>query len=196
MRNPVTIVVIIAVVVIGAVMLARAGDRPVTLDDRATTSDAAAPLAAADLSFVTSAAESGNAEIQMAQLAQRRSERAEVDALADRIERDHKAANDRLEDLADRRDVDFAGDAVGLPGPNDMHKATYDRLEDLEGAAFERAWAEQMVKDHQQAVEAFTKAAESTDPDVKAFAESTLPGLKEHLQASQDLHRQLSTATR
>src|SRR5262245_8097359 len=43
-----------------------------------------------------------------------------------------------------------------------------------------------MVMDHEKAVELFTKQAESgQDPDLKQFAEKTLPTLKDHLQQAQ-----------
>ena len=45
------------------------------------------------------------------------------------------------------------------------------------------------VNDHRKAVSAFTKASKSSDPDVKAFADKTLPVLKDHLQRAEDLQK-------
>jgi putative membrane protein len=195
MRNPVTLVVVIALAVVAAVIFVRAANRPDTdgaesgYTELDTRPGAAAPLAAADLAFVTRAAESGKAEIDLAQLAQRTSEHPQVDALAERIERDHEQANQQLADLADRRDVDFPGDAIGLPGPTEEHKATYDRLDRLEGTAFDQAWIDQMVQNHEASVTAFTTASTSTDADVKAFAEKTLPTIKHHLDELEQLQK-------
>ena len=187
MRNPVTLVIVVVLAVVAAVILVRAnrsdtGAEESGYTDLDTRSGAAAPLAAADLAFVTRAAESGKAEIDLAQLAQRTSENPRVDQLAELIERDHEQANDQLADLADRRDVDFPGVAIGLPGPNDQQQATYDRLDKLEGTAFDQAWIEQMVQNHEASIDSFTTASKSTDADVKLFAEKTLPVIKHHLE--------------
>jgi putative membrane protein len=194
MRNPVTLVIVVVLAVVAAVILVRAANRPDTADesgyaDLDTRSGAAAPLAAADLAFVTRAAESGKAEIELAQLAQRTSENPRVDQLAEQIERDHEQANDQLADLADRRDVDFPGVAMGLPGPNEQHQATYDRLDKLEGAAFDQAWIDQMAQNHEASVDAFTTASKSTDADVKVFAEKTLPVIKHPLEQIEALQK-------
>ncbi len=195
MRNPVTLVVVVVLAVVAAVILVRAANRPDTAADESgytdldTRSGAAAPLAAADLTFVTRAAESGKAEIDLAQLAQRTSENSRIDRLAEQIERDHEQANDQLADLADRRDVDFPGVAIGLPGPNDQQQATYDRLDKLEGAAFDQAWIDQMAQNHEASIESFTTASKSTDADVKAFAEKTLPVITHHLEQIEALQK-------
>jgi putative membrane protein len=187
MRNPVTLVIVVVLAVVATVILVRAnrsdtGAEESGYTDLDTRPGAAAPLAAADLAFVTRAAESGKAEIDLAQLAQRTSENPRIDQLAEQIERDHEQANDQLADLADRRDVDFPGVAIGLPGPTQEQEATYDRLDKLEGTAFDQAWIDEMAQKHEASIESFTTASKSTDAEVKAFAEKTLPVIKHHLE--------------
>lgn len=197
MKHPFRLVIIVAVVILGAFMLVRAFDEPDTRDrtaDAEVPATSAVPLAADDLTFLTLAARSGKAEIELAELAERTSEHARVDELADRIEREHAETNRELESLADRKKVDFAGDAMGLPSPTDEQQATHERLDKLDGTAFNRAWADQMVKDHQAAIDLFEKATASRDADVKLFAEKTLPALKEHLRHSQELQQSLTAA--
>jgi len=201
MKNPVTLVVVIALAVVAAVILVRANKPDAAHEASGSTEleprpGAAAPLAAADLAFVTRAAESGKAEIDLAQLAQRTSEHPQVDALAERIERDHEQANQQLADLADRRDIDFPGDAIGLPGPTDAQKATYERLDRLEGAAFDQAWVDQLVENHDASVKAFTTASTSSDADVKRFAEKTLPTITHHLTELQQLQKTMRAPRR
>ncbi len=199
MRNPVTLVIVIALAVVAAVIFVRAANRPDTADEAGYTelggrTGSTPPLAAADLTFVTRAAESGKAEIELAQLAQRTSEHPQVDAIAERIEQDHEQANQALADLADRRDVDFPGDAVGLPEPTAEQKATYERLDRLEGTAFDQAWLEQLVQNHEASVKAFTTASSSSDADVKAFASKTLPVIKHHLSELETLQKTVSAS--
>jgi putative membrane protein len=199
MRNPVTLVIIVALAVVAAVILVRAVDRPDTdagYMDRDMGAADAAPLAPADMTFVTRAAESGKAEVDLAQLAQRTSENPRIDALAEQLERDHEQANAQLEDLADRRDVDFPNNVIGLPGPNEQQQATYDRLDELENAAFDQAWLAQMAQNHEASVDLYTAASRSADPDVKAYAEKTLPVIKHHLEQIEAMQKTAATPQR
>ena len=78
----------------------------------------------------------------------------------------------------------------GQPDPLPLqpeHRATYERLDKLSGAAFDRAWADQLIKNHQASIEAFTKATTFSDAGVKTFAEQTLPTLREHLKRLQEI---------
>ncbi len=53
------------------------------------------------------------------------------------------------------------------------------RLSALSGAAFDRAYMDDMVKDHQEDVAEFQREANGgSDADVKAFAAKTLPTLQ------------------
>jgi putative membrane protein len=196
MKNPLVVVVIVVVAIAAAVMLVRAGNRS---EDNARTETlqpdtTGTSLSAADVTFLTMAAQAGQAEIELAELAERTSDHASVDALADRLERDHSAANEQIEDLADEKHVDFPNDAMGLPGPTDQQKAIRDSLAELKGAAFNRAWIDRIVEGHQASVDLFSRASASSDPDVKSFAERTLPTLREHLQHAQDLQKTLASA--
>jgi putative membrane protein len=53
-----------------------------------------------------------------------------------------------------------------------------------------------MVKDHEEDVQAFERQAESgQDPDLRAFAEETLPTLREHLELAKEVQTQVTAAT-
>ena len=62
-----------------------------------------------------------------------------------------------------------------------------EKLNNLSGASFDKAYVEMMVVDHQNAVALFEKASKSTDNDVKAYANKYLPVLKKHLKHIQAL---------
>jgi putative membrane protein len=71
-----------------------------------------------------------------------------------------------------------------------MHQAQQDKLSQLSGAEFDRAYVAAMVEEHQKDVRDFSRQASSgADADVKAFAAKTLPTLKQHLQHVQDLSK-------
>lgn len=72
-----------------------------------------------------------------------------------------------------------------------------DRLQGLNGAEFDREFMKQMVTDHKAAVADFQRAATTaSDPEVKTFAQKTLPGLQEHLQLARSLSERLASSER
>jgi putative membrane protein len=44
-----------------------------------------------------------------------------------------------------------------------------------------------MVSDHEDAVRLFERGSKSSDPDIAAFAQKTLPTLQHHLMMAQEL---------
>jgi putative membrane protein len=65
------------------------------------------------------------------------------------------------------------------------------------GQDFDRAYIAQMVKDHTEAVRLFEQQAErDADPEVKAFAQKTLPTLREHLEMARSIQQQLGRSDR
>lgn len=62
-----------------------------------------------------------------------------------------------------------------------------EKLNNLSGASFDKAYVEMMVTDHQKAVSLFEKASRSADLEVKAYANKYLPVLKKHLKQIQAL---------
>lgn len=137
-----------------------------------------------DQHFVTDAAVGGMAEVELGKLAADKAANADVKKFGQRMADDHGKANDELKVLAQ-------SEKITLPGAIDAkHKATIDRLSKLSGEAFDRAYVEEMLKDHQKDVAAFrTESKSGKDPEVKAWAGKTLPTLEEHLKMVQDLNR-------
>jgi putative membrane protein len=67
------------------------------------------------------------------------------------------------------------------------HQKTIDKLSKLSGADFDKAYMNEMLKDHEKDVALFEKEANSgKDADVKSWATSTLPTLRDHLQMARD----------
>ncbi|KQZ71187.1 hypothetical protein ASD55_13040 [Rhodanobacter sp. Root561] len=141
---------------------------------------------AADSKFMTSAASDGMAEVAMGQLALEKSSQASVKQLAQRIVDDHTMANDKLRALAQAKQV-------ALPAaPGDEAQQSASAMKALDAKKFDKAWAATMVKDHQKAVALFTaEAGRTQDPEVRAFAQATLPTLKTHLELARQLQDQL-----
>jgi len=142
--------------------------------------------ASADESFVKEAAMGGMAEVELGKLASEKAANERVKSFGQKMVTDHGQANEQLKSLA-------AGKRIALSSSVDQtHKARYDQLKGLSGAAFDRAYVTSMLADHEKDVAAFQKEAKSgRDPEVKAWAGKTLPTLEEHLKMVRELERQV-----
>ena len=142
-----------------------------------------------DHHFVTEAASGGMAEVELGKLASEKATSPEVKKFGERMADDHGKANDELKTLAQNK-------SITLPNALDAkHKATVDRLSKLTGEAFDRAYMQEMLKDHKTDVAAFrTESKSGKDADIKAWAAKTLPTLEEHLKLAQDANRAVGTS--
>ena len=149
-------------------------------DTASTTSSKSSQLDRADRKFVETAAKDGLAEVELGQLASQRAQSPEVKQFAQRMVQDHGKANDQLKQLASSKGVD-------MPTQTDKsHQRKMEKLQKLQGAAFDKQYMDDMVKDHKQDVKEFQKQAKSAkDADVKNFAAQTAPTLQEHLQMAE-----------
>jgi putative membrane protein len=144
-----------------------------------------------DTKFLKDAAESGMAEVALGQLAASKATNADVKSFGQKMVDDHGKANDQLKQLAAQK-------GVTLPdGPSMMQKHDADRLSKMSGAGFDRAFMDQMVKDHKKVVAEFDRVSKGAkDSDVKSFASSTLPTLQDHLKMAQDLDSTVGGASK
>ena len=151
-----------------------------------TSSTAASKSKAAmgmgDAHFVKEAAQGGMAEVKLGQLAQEKGTNESVKKFGKRMADDHSKANDKLKVAASKENIPVPANI----GPK--NQATYDRLSKLSGAAFDRAYAQDMVKDHQMDVSAFQKEADGGKNEaIKRFASETLPTLQDHLKEAKEM---------
>ena len=147
------------------------------------TSSSTAPLPMEDIGFITQAAESGQFEVEVGRLAAEKAASPDVKAFAQMLVTDHGAANDQLRQLATSHNLALP---ASLP---DAKKKELDELAKLSGAEFDRQFVKMAaVHDHEKDVAEFEKASQSAkSPDVRQFAQSTLPTLKKHLAAAEKL---------
>lgn len=137
-----------------------------------------------DQEFAVEAASIGLNEVAVGQLAAERASSPEVRAFGRHMAQEHSRNNDRLQAAAGQ-----AG--VALPTrPETDEIAKMDRLDDLTGTAFDRAFLNQMVADHQEAVRLFEQQAnQGSNPSLRSYAGQTLPRLQQHLADAQALAR-------
>lgn len=155
-----------------------------------TTAMAPAKLSLADRKFVMEAAMGGMAEVELGRLATQKGTSDAIKTFGQKMVDDHSAANSELTTLA-------SGKGITLPTALDAkHKAMMNRLSRLSGAAFDRAYARDMLNDHIQDVAAFKRQSRmARDADIKAFASSKLPTLEEHLSMARDLNKPKTAKT-
>jgi putative membrane protein len=146
---------------------------------------------AADQAFVTKLAGVAMAEVELGKLAKDKASSREVKAFGQRMIDDHTKAGDELKGIARRKNFAWPAalptDAVALK----------DKLSKLSGAAFDRAYIDEMVKGHTEVLGEVKKEAQSaSDPDVKAWATRATSSVQAHLTHAQDQQRELAkTAT-
>jgi putative membrane protein len=143
--------------------------------------------------FVKKAGEAGAAEVAMGKLGTSKATDTDVKAFAQHMVKDHTKANQELM---------TAAKAKGLKVPTEpglKHKGMKEKFERQSADTdFDHDFMQQMVRDHESAVELFRTASADTtlDPDLRALAKKTLPTLEEHLADAKKLESTLGKAER
>jgi putative membrane protein len=142
-------------------------------------------LSADDRRFVAHAAAGGMAEVQMGQLAQEKGQSDAVKQLGQTLVNDHQQANQQLQSIAQAKQID-------IPSSLDQqHQKKISQLQTKSGAAFDRAFLQEVIQDHTKDVAEFrTQSNKTQDVALKDFTSSTLPTLENHLQMARQAQQQ------
>lgn len=133
-----------------------------------------------DADFIVTASIINLKEIQLGQLAQTNYSLKEVHDLGKMMEKEHTEAMKNLESLAATKQIAVSKTLTGT------ETEEYEKIKNMAGAEFDKAYCDLMVKGHQDAIEKFTHASlHATDQDIKAWATTMLPALKNHLEHAQ-----------
>ena len=145
-------------------------------------------LTTSEKQFVDKAAAANIAEIELAQLAQRKSQDSKIKAFADRMIIDHNKANNDLKAIADAAHI---GISDRLEGES---KAAYEKLEKLDGSSFDRSYISDMVTDHQKAAAEYEKErGEVKSPNLKAYVDNTLVAVQNHLSMAEEVQKNITS---
>jgi putative membrane protein len=138
-----------------------------------------------DAEFVDKAGLAGKSEVDAGRLALERSTSPDVRTFAKRMVADHGKANDQLRALGARKGVPVQ--AARIVDPD------VEALRGKSGHDFDVAYvAAAGPAPHRQAVQLFEdEARNGHDPDLRAFAKTTLPTLRHHLAMAQALARKV-----
>ena len=151
----------------------------------ADTDGSRGQLTSSDFKFVTDATRGGMEEVQLGQLAQQKANNTAIRDFGQRMVTDHQKANDDLKQIVQKKG------ALIPTSLSHSETSTLEHLQKLSVADFDKAYISYMFRDHKKDVKEFEKATKNlSDPELKAFAEKTLPTLQEHLTQAQNLEAQ------
>ncbi|KPA90660.1 putative outer membrane protein [Pseudomonas asplenii] len=132
--------------------------------------------------FIDSASAAGIAEIETSRLAIQKTSATDINSYAVEMIKDHTDANRDLKAIASKHDLPMASDA------QIMDRARKLMLQVQEGESFDVAYVANQIKAHEQAIKLYEdEASQSQSPELKAFAEQTLPKLRMHLDMARKL---------
>ena len=150
----------------------------VTKDTTTKTVTSTTPVDKGDSTFVVTAAKDGMAEVAAGKMAQNQAVSQRVKNFANMMVTDHTKAGDELAAIAKSKNITLptAPDADAQKMAADMGK--------MIGKDFDKDYVNGMVDGHEKAVKLFTDASQTLkDSTLRAFAISTLPTLKMHLDS-------------
>jgi putative membrane protein len=157
--------------------------------DRTTTAPrttANEQLSKQDRDFARDAYKANLAEVEEGKVAQQRGANEGVKDLGKKLVDDHQAAGDKLKTIAQKNNIDLPSDA------EQKAQKEAQKLGKKQGAEFDRDFSRHEAKEHGQAIKLFEKEAKNgKNPELKQYAEETLPKLREHQQMAQQLDTQL-----
>ena len=148
---------------------------------------ASSPSTSADQDFVTKAAQGNSAEVELGKIVAAKSKNPSVKQFAQMMMKDHTAALNELQELAQSKNLNFNDD---LP---DDAKALQTKLSSDIGKQLDKDYMDGMLEDHQKDVQEFTaQSQKAKDPDLKQWLIKTLPTLQKHLESAQQIDARLN----
>jgi len=153
---------------------ARTANATVTPDN-----DASGNLSAQDRQFVDGAVSAGMFEVRSAQLVKDRINDDAEKQFAQMMIDDHTKANNELKDILRKKGVTPRSDL------RPEHQSLYEKLTSANGNDLLNQYKQQQVAAHEQTIKLFEDEANNgQDPELKSFAQRTLPTLKQHLEGA------------
>lgn len=138
-----------------------------------------------DQQFVEFAAQTDMVEANLGQMAQSAGSSQQVKDYGQMLATDHTNDFHQLYGIAQQANLN-------VPNAIDTehNKAMIDPFQKLNGAAFDRRYAQEMVAGHTKAIAAYKKeAADAQNPALKSYAEQALPILQKHLDGAKALQK-------
>lgn len=157
--------------------------QPGTPQQPGTAAPDTSPQGMADHAFISDAMQANLGEVQLAQLAEQKSQSNDVKQFAQKMAADHSQMNQKW----------FGPEAkqmsIGMPkGPDKKDKKLIKSLEGLSGDQFDKEYMTAMLKDHRDDLKKFKEEADaSQDPAVKQIAQQGEKVISQHLQLAEQV---------
>ncbi|HXE07169.1 MAG TPA: DUF4142 domain-containing protein [Acidobacteriaceae bacterium] len=138
-----------------------------------------------DQQFVDFAAQTDMVEANLGQLAQSAASSQQVKDYGQMLATDHTTDYGQLGSVARQANLN-------VPNAIDTehNKSMIGPFQKLNGAAFDRRFAQEMVAGHTKAIATYKKeAADAQNPALKSYAEQALPVLQKHLDQAKTLEK-------
>jgi putative membrane protein len=148
----------------------------------------AAPMS--DQKFLDFAAQTDMVEAHLGKLAQDSAGKQPVKDYAQMLVHDHTQDFGKLQTLATQT-------SLTMPNAIDAahNKSMVGPFHSLKGSAFDHKYIQDMIAGHTQALATYKKEAhDAQNPEVRAYAEETIPTLQKHLDGAKALQQGKSPA--
>ena len=139
-----------------------------------------------DQVFVSQALATSHGQIELAELALRKTTNPDVRAYAERTLRAYDGVRTELANATTAEGIDKP------LGPDASHVAAKAELEQLEGAAFDRRYVTIVVDEQEEAAAMVTAKHRTGDGDVVAIANRLVSVVQQRLEAALELDRDLA----
>jgi putative membrane protein len=142
----------------------------------------------AEQQFVAKAAQADRAEVDLANLALQKSNNPDIKQFAQRMVDDHTKNQQQVDSLASKLSITSPSSA------SSEETQAKDRLQNLSGEQFDRAYARMMVQDHRKDVNEFKREKQTAqNSELKQYVDQTLPVLEQHLQLAEQLNSKVGS---
>ncbi|HYK35710.1 DUF4142 domain-containing protein [Alloacidobacterium sp.] len=143
-----------------------------------------------DQAFVSKALEGGDAEVQLGQMAQQKSQSSDVKDFGQKMVQDHTQLGDQMKPIAQQ---------LGVKEPKGLSKKDKQlvaKLQGLTGPQFDDAYIQAMVKDHKKDLSEFKEEADSTrNPNLRQAAQQGAQVISQHLEMIQQIAQSHNVST-
>jgi putative membrane protein len=137
------------------------------------------------LNFIDNAMDGGRTEIKLSTVAQRISQNPRVLSFAKMMVSDHTGAIEELKKLQ-KKELVNPDDAISKP-----HRKMIDSISKFTGSQFDKAYMQQMVTDHEKALDLFKEGSQDRANAVQTYAQKILPTIKMHLDSARAINAAL-----
>ncbi|HPH90512.1 MAG TPA: DUF4142 domain-containing protein [Ferruginibacter sp.] len=133
----------------------------------------------ADADFAVKMADAGMFEVEMGKLALQNASSPKVKEYAQMMIDEHTKANNELMEAARTKNITLPA------GLSDKCQKKFGELSEKKGKDFDKEYMSAMVDDHEEVLDVLNKQAENgNDADLKAWAQSKVGGIKQHLETA------------